>query len=189
MSSELPTDFRLPSGLKKPVTPMTELSFNSARVTAGSSKFTLPCLSCSTSEAGRASTSTFSPTPSAAFGLKPSELKTEAGAWAKLRKMHFDPNAPVAITLKPTTFGELAKDYVRVELGDDQTDAAIPKAHSTVATYQGYLNRHILPRWEMVRASEMEPVAIQKWLRDLHREAELSNPTLGEDSQCDGCYF
>lgn len=106
------------------------------------------------------------------------ELKTEAGAWAKLRKMHFEPNAPGTLTLKPITFGELAKDYLRVELSADQTDAAIPKAHSTVATYRGYINRHILPRWETAQATEMEPVAIQKWLRSLHRESGLSNPTL-----------
>jgi integrase len=105
------------------------------------------------------------------------DLKTEAGAWAKLRKMDFDPNAPGTINLKPITFGELAKDYLRVELGADQTDASIPKAHSTVATYRGYINRHILPRWETTRATEMEPVAIRNWLRDLHRESGLSNPT------------
>lgn len=106
------------------------------------------------------------------------DLKTEAGAWAKLRKMDFDPNAPGTISLKPITFGELAKDYLRMELGPDQTDAAIPKAHSTVATYRGYSNRYILPRWETTRASDMEPVVIQNWLRELHRDSELSNSTL-----------
>jgi len=65
-----------------------------------------------------------------------------------------------------------------VELSADQTDAAIPKAHSTVATYRGYISRHILPRWETVRTVEMEPVAIQKWLREMHRQSGLANPTL-----------
>jgi hypothetical protein len=80
------------------------------------------------------------------------ELKTEAGAWAKLRKMNFDPNTLAKTTTKPITFGELAKDYIRVELATNQSNAAIPKAHSTVETYQGYIDRHILPRWETVRA-------------------------------------
>jgi integrase len=106
------------------------------------------------------------------------ELKTEAGAWTKLRKMNFDPNAPANITTKPITFGELAKDYIRVELATDQSNAAIPKAYSTVETYRRYINRHVLARWETVRASDMEPVAVQNWLRELHKHSDLSNSTL-----------
>jgi len=106
------------------------------------------------------------------------ELKTEAGAWAKLRKMSFDPNAPANKTVKPITFGELAKDYIRVELATDQCNAAIPKAHSTVETYRRYINRHVLPRWEMVRASDMEPLAVQNWLKELRKDCVLSNSTL-----------
>ena len=106
------------------------------------------------------------------------ELRTKAGAWAKIRKMNFDPNSPVNETTKPVTFGELAKDYIRLELATDQSNAAIPKAHSTVETYRRYINRHILPRWETVRASEMEPVAIQNWLRELRTDSHLSNSTL-----------
>jgi len=64
------------------------------------------------------------------------ELKTEAGAWAKVRKINFNPNSPANTTSKPITFGELAKDYMRVELASDQSNAAIPKAHSTVETYR-----------------------------------------------------
>jgi len=106
------------------------------------------------------------------------ELKTDAGAWAKVRKMNFDPNSAVTLAVKPIIFGELAKDYIRVELAPDQSNAAIPKAHSTVETYLRYITRHILPRWETVRAAEMEPVAVQNWLRDLRRDSRLSNSTL-----------
>src|SRR5580698_863204 len=106
------------------------------------------------------------------------ELKTEAAAWAKLRKMNFDANAPVNITTKPITFDLLAKDYIRVELATDQSNAAIPKAHSTVETYRRYINRHVLRRWETVRASDMQPIAIQNWLRELHKDSHLSNSTL-----------
>jgi integrase len=106
------------------------------------------------------------------------ELKTEAGAWAKVRKMNFDPNSPVNTTATPITFGELAKDYIRVELAIDQSNAPIPKAHSTIQTYLRYINRHILPRWEAELASEMEPIAIQSWFSELRRVSKLSNPTL-----------
>jgi len=106
------------------------------------------------------------------------ELKTEAKAWTKVRKMNFDPNAFVNTNAKPIIFGEMAKDYIRVELSEDQSEAAIPKAHSTIETYRRYINRHVLPRWEEVRTSEMEPVAVQNWLRQLRKETGLSNPTL-----------
>jgi len=106
------------------------------------------------------------------------ELKTEAGAWAKLRNMNFDPNAPINHSVKLITFGELAKDYIRVELASDQSNVAIPKAHSTVETYLRNINRHILGRWETERASEMEPVAIQNWLHELRATFSLSNSTL-----------
>lgn len=106
------------------------------------------------------------------------ELKTEAEAWAKVRKINFDPNLSLTTTAKPITFGELAKDYARVELSPDQLDAAIPKAHSTVETYRRYINRHILPRWETARASAMEPIAVQNWLRQVRKEKGLSNSTL-----------
>ena len=105
------------------------------------------------------------------------ELGTEAGAWVRIRNMGFDPNVSVS-NGKPITFGELARDYIRVELSDDQSEAAIPKAHSTVETYHRYLNRHILPRWEMVRATDMEPVEVQNWLRELRKQGGLANSTL-----------
>ena len=45
-------------------------------------------------------------------------------------------------------------------------------------TYRRYINRHVLPRWETVRASDMEPIAVQNWLRELHKDSNLSNSTL-----------
>ena len=52
------------------------------------------------------------------------ELNNEAGAWARIRKMGFNPNASSSRITKPVTFGELAKDYIRVELSLDQSEAA-----------------------------------------------------------------
>src|SRR6266852_8159410 len=92
--------------------------------------------------------------------------------------MGFNPNVSVSTTAKPVAFGELAKDYVRVELSTDQSEAAIPKAHSTLETYRRYINRHILPRWETVRASDMEPIDVQNWLRQLRKQNRLSNASL-----------
>jgi integrase len=106
------------------------------------------------------------------------ELKTETEAWTQVRKMNFNPNVSVNTATKPVTFGEVAEDYTRVELSDDQCEASIPKAHSTVTTYRRYLKRHILPRWRTVRVSDMGPVAVQSWLRQLGRQDGLSNGSL-----------
>jgi integrase len=105
------------------------------------------------------------------------ELKTETEAWAKLRKTGFDPNVRTGRG-RPIMFGELADHYARLELSEDQAEAVIPKAHSTITTYRRYLAKHVLPRWKVVRASEMEPVAVQNWLRDLRKQNGLSNGTL-----------
>src|ERR1700674_2363812 len=56
---------------KKPVTPTTALSFSSASVVAGSSKLTLPSLSCCFRDSGKASASTLRPTDKAVLGLTP----------------------------------------------------------------------------------------------------------------------
>lgn len=106
------------------------------------------------------------------------ELRTEAQAWGRLRKMGFDPNTASVRANKPITFGELARDYIRVELEDDQSEAAIPKAHSTIQTYRRYIDRHIMPRWDKVRAGDVEPVDVQNWFRRLRKEKGLANGTL-----------
>src|SRR6516165_554861 len=45
---------------------------------------------------------------------------------------------------RPSTLGELAEHYRQRELEPD----IIWKTHSTKVTYEGYLNKWILPRWQ-----------------------------------------
>lgn len=68
----MPTDFKLPSELKNPVTPTTESSRIKVSVTAVPSRSTWPFFNFSINESGRASTSTFRPKDRAEFGLTPS---------------------------------------------------------------------------------------------------------------------
>jgi hypothetical protein len=98
--------------------------------------------------------------------------------------MGFDPNLALGKTAMPITFGDLARDYIRVELSDGQLEAAIPKAHSTIETYRRYIGRHVMPRWETVRVTDMEPMQVQNWLRQLRKERNLQHEP-GEDSKCD----
>lgn len=108
-----------------------------------------------------------------------SELKTKARAWERVRNMGFDPNvATIRMASGPVTFGDIGNDYIRVELPIDQSEAVLPKAHSTVTTYRRYLTKHILPRWETVRTSDMEPMAIQNSLQQLRGQKGLSNGSL-----------
>src|SRR3954466_5950439 len=67
----MPTERRVPLEAKMPLTPTTEFSLSSARVTAGSSRFTLPALMAERTALGSLVTSTLRPTPSAVFGLTP----------------------------------------------------------------------------------------------------------------------
>src|SRR5713101_4669549 len=67
----MPRVRRPPFPSENPVTPRTAFEVKRATVTAGSSRFTLPTLSASIVALDRASTSTLSPTESAALGLTP----------------------------------------------------------------------------------------------------------------------
>src|SRR5215467_2503303 len=70
----MPTEFRLPLLSKKPLTPTTALSFSSASVVAGSFRSTVPLRMPCCTDLGNAFTSTFSPSASASFGLRPGPM-------------------------------------------------------------------------------------------------------------------
>src|SRR5215472_11622126 len=70
----MPTEFRLPLLSKKPLTPTTALSFSSASVVAGSFRSTVPLRMPCCTDSGNALTSTFSPSASASFGLRPGPM-------------------------------------------------------------------------------------------------------------------
>src|SRR5215467_4867891 len=70
----MPTELRVPLLSKKPLTPTTAFSFSSASVTAGSFRSTFPATMACCSDLGNAFTSTFSPSASAVFGLRPGPM-------------------------------------------------------------------------------------------------------------------
>lgn len=49
------------------------------------------------------------------------------------------------------------------EAGDDETR----KSYSTQSTYQGYLNKWILPRWRSYRLTDVKPIHVEQWLKSL----------------------
>jgi integrase len=61
------------------------------------------------------------------------------------------------------TVSELVSHYRQRELATDQTW----KTHSTKVTYQGYLNKWILPRWKNYTLSAINAGEVELWLRSL----------------------
>jgi integrase len=80
------------------------------------------------------------------------------------------------ISNKPT-FGELMAAYVKDGLPFRKKDGK-RKCLGTIETYEYHIDSHILPRWRDVVVTEMKPLAILRWLYDLHD---------GEDYVWDTC--
>ena len=67
------------------------------------------------------------------------------------------------LSLQPVTVSELVNHYRQRELATDHTW----KTHSTKVTYQGYLNKWILPRWRNYALSAVNAGEVELWLRSL----------------------
>jgi integrase len=105
---------------------------------------------------------------------------SEEAAWRRVEELHLNPNqSPFEVGAKPL-FGELAAHYIQRELPEDQTQATIEKAYSTIRKYKRYLSRWALPRWGTTPALAVHPPDVEDWLRELKKKFELRNPTLGE---------
>jgi integrase len=108
------------------------------------------------------------------------DYPSEEAAWRRVRELHLNPNqSPIAVGAQ-ILFGELAANYIQRELPEDQSEATIEKAYSTIRKYKRYLNRWALPRWGTTPALALHPPDIEDWLKELKRKFELRNPSLGE---------
>jgi hypothetical protein len=67
------------------------------------------------------------------------------------------------VNIRPLTVSELVDHYRQRELTTDHTW----KTHSTKVTYQGYLNKWILPRWGSHSVSIIKAGEVELWLRSL----------------------
>jgi integrase len=67
------------------------------------------------------------------------------------------------LSLQPVTVSDLVNHYRQRELATDHTW----KTHSTKITYQGYLNKWILPRWRNYTLSAINAGEVELWLRSL----------------------
>ena len=67
------------------------------------------------------------------------------------------------LSVRPVTVSELVNHYRQRELATDH----VWKTHSTKVTYQGYLNKWILPRWEGYTLPAIKAGEVEHWLRSL----------------------
>jgi integrase len=91
-------------------------------------------------------------------------LVDEAAARQAVSALRIDINAGDArIKAKVSTVSELAEHYRQRELRPD----TVWKTHSTKVTYEGYLNKWILPRWGNYALVRVNAGEVELWLRSL----------------------
>lgn len=111
---------------------------------------------------------------------KVKDYPSEESAWRRVDELHLNPNrSPIAVGAR-ILFGEVAAHYIQRELPDDQDEATIQKAYSTINKYKRYLNRWVLPRWKKTPALALHPPDVEDWLKDLKKKFALRNPSLAE---------
>lgn len=91
-------------------------------------------------------------------------LVDEAAARQAVSALCIDINAGDArINANATTIFELAEHYRQRELRPD----TVWKTYSTKVTYEGYLNKWILPRWGNYALARVNAGEVELWLRSL----------------------
>ena len=91
-------------------------------------------------------------------------LVDEVAARQAVSALCIDINAGDArIKAKITTVSDLAEHYRQRELRPD----TVWKTHSTKVTYEGYLNKWILPRWGNYALARVNAGEVELWLRSL----------------------
>jgi integrase len=92
------------------------------------------------------------------------QLADEAAARQAIAALHLDINPGDArLKTRLTTVSELAEHYRQRELRPD----TIWKTYSTKVTYEGYLNKWILPRWGSHHLTGISAGEVELWLRSL----------------------
>lgn len=107
-----------------------------------------------------------------------SEYKTESDAQRAADALRLEVNEQTPRQmLKAISFETLVEHYRQHELpdivqgtrplGSEAGDDELRKSFSTQTTYQGYLTKWILPRWRSYRLTDVKPVHVEQWLKEL----------------------
>jgi integrase len=106
------------------------------------------------------------------------EFKTESEAQKAADSLRLEVNEQTPRQLlQAISFETLVEHYKQHELpdivhgtrplGSEAGDDETRKSYSTQSTYQGYLNKWILPRWRSYRLTDVKPVQVEQWLKSL----------------------
>jgi integrase len=92
------------------------------------------------------------------------QLADEAAARQAISALRLELNRGGAwLKTRSTTVSDLVSHYRKRELDPD----TVWKTHSTKVTYEGYLNKWILPRWERYPLVRVNAGEVELWLRSL----------------------
>jgi integrase len=105
-----------------------------------------------------------------------SSFPKEKDAWAEVQRRRLDQNEQPDFKGR-VTFGDLARHYIRYELGD-LGDIDDQKSHTTVQRYLQILNSRLIPRWDKAVALDIQPLDVKQWLKASKRQENLENPTV-----------
>ena len=92
------------------------------------------------------------------------EFGDEVAARQAIAGLHLRMNARnERVKVRPITLSELVDHYRQRELKPD----TLWKTHSTKVTYDGYLNKWIVPRWGNYTLNRISAGEVELWLRSL----------------------
>lgn len=91
------------------------------------------------------------------------------GISERVEELRLNPNRATFGVSPQATFGQLAAHSMQHELPENQDDATIEKAYSTILKYRRYLKRWALPRWERTPALTVEPIEVERWLKAIRK--------------------
>ena len=109
------------------------------------------------------------------------DFKTESAAWAEVDRQHLSRQINEPTRRGRVTFSDIALHYVARELPE--------RAPSTA-----YLHRHIVhafltQRWGKNIAVGVRPLEVDKWLKALHEDRKLANPTCAKIRAVMACVY
>ena len=104
----------------------------------------------------------------------------ECDAWQEVDRQRFRENANQQRPFrgKPKTYAQLCQHYIDNELQEDQSEATVEKAYTTTETYKRILNSRVIPRFGRKSPLAIEPLEVEKWLKEIRKTDGLQSPTL-----------
>jgi integrase len=109
------------------------------------------------------------------------DFKTESAAWAEVERQHLAQQINQPTSRGRVSFADLARHYIKTELPE--------RAPSTAYLHRHIVHDFLIPRWGRNIAVGIKPLDVEAWLKALHAELELSNPTCAKVRAVMACVY